>query len=158
MPWLIQPLTRDIPSSVLSLRSLRPLSNRSVLPHVSCLAWRCLPSPAPSLCVVYPPPVLSVLPPPPPWLCSVYGLCRVRQLKEELDRAVPPHELLDTSANRSRAELASKGGLSQRHPPNLKRNTSNSSSGSMVRRGEGGGGVDQRHRAGSVLSVHLLFI
>ena len=56
-----------------------------------------------------------------------------RQLKEELDRAVPPHELLDTSASRSRAELASKGGLSQRHPPNLKRNASNSSSGSMVR-------------------------
>ncbi|XP_037084934.1 uncharacterized protein LOC119105578 [Pollicipes pollicipes] len=46
-----------------------------------------------------------------------------RQVKEELDRAVPPHELLDNSAHRSRAELASRGGLSQRQPPNLRRGT-----------------------------------
>ncbi|XP_043192403.1 uncharacterized protein LOC122365332 isoform X1 [Amphibalanus amphitrite] len=63
--------------------------------------------------------------------------------REELDRAVPPHELLDTSASRSRAQLASKGGLSQRHPPNLKRNTSNSSSGSMEQSfNESGQGVE----------------
>ena len=43
---------------------------------------------------------------------------------------MPPHELLDNTAHRCRAELASRGGLSQRQPPNLRRNTS---AGSMVR-------------------------
>lgn len=37
--------------------------------------------------------------------------------KEELDKAVPFHSLLDVSANRSRAELAHKGLLSSRHRP-----------------------------------------
>ena len=69
--------------------------------------------------------------------------------QEELDRAVPPHELLDTSASRSRAELASKGSLSQRHPPNLKRNTSNSSSGSMVSAEGGRRRPDQTCMSGS---------
>ena len=37
--------------------------------------------------------------------------------KEELDAAVPFHTLLDVSANRSRADLAHKGTLSQRQRP-----------------------------------------
>ena len=37
--------------------------------------------------------------------------------KEELDEAVPIHTLLDVSANRSKAELAHKGLLSQRQRP-----------------------------------------
>ena len=37
--------------------------------------------------------------------------------KEELDKAIPFHSLLDVSANRSRAELAHKGLLSSRHRP-----------------------------------------
>ena len=37
--------------------------------------------------------------------------------KEELDEAVPFHTLLDVSANRSKAELAHKGVLSQRQRP-----------------------------------------
>jgi hypothetical protein len=38
-------------------------------------------------------------------------------LKEEFDRAVPFHELLDVSAGRGKAELAHKGTLSQRRGP-----------------------------------------
>ena len=37
--------------------------------------------------------------------------------KEELDKAIPFHSLLDVSANRSRAELAHKGLLSSRNRP-----------------------------------------
>ena len=37
--------------------------------------------------------------------------------KQELDEAVPIHTLLDVSANRSKAELAHKGLLSQRQRP-----------------------------------------
>jgi len=37
--------------------------------------------------------------------------------KEELDKAIPFHSLLDVSANKSRAELAHKGLLSSRHRP-----------------------------------------
>lgn len=37
--------------------------------------------------------------------------------KEELDKAVPFHTLLDISANKSKAELAHKGILSQRQRP-----------------------------------------
>ena len=37
--------------------------------------------------------------------------------KEELDQAVPFHTLLDVSANKSKAELAHKGILSQRQRP-----------------------------------------
>lgn len=36
---------------------------------------------------------------------------------EEFDRLIPFHELLDISANKSRAELAHKGGLMQRQRP-----------------------------------------
>lgn len=35
-------------------------------------------------------------------------------IKEELDRAVPPHELLDISASKSKAELANRGALANR--------------------------------------------
>ena len=37
--------------------------------------------------------------------------------KEELDQAVPFHQLLDVSANKAKAELAHKGILSQRQRP-----------------------------------------
>ena len=39
------------------------------------------------------------------------------ELKEELDKAIPPHEPLDTSAARSRADLASRGGMALRQSP-----------------------------------------
>ena len=39
------------------------------------------------------------------------------EAKEELDRAVPFHTLLDVSANKAKAELAHKGALSMRHRP-----------------------------------------
>uniref|UniRef100_A0A0P5TUY7 Neurabin-1 n=1 Tax=Daphnia magna TaxID=35525 RepID=A0A0P5TUY7_9CRUS len=39
------------------------------------------------------------------------------ELKEELDRVIPPHEPLDTSAARGRAELASRGGMALRQSP-----------------------------------------
>lgn len=35
-------------------------------------------------------------------------------IKEEFDRAVPPHELLDISASKSKAELATRGALANR--------------------------------------------
>lgn len=35
-------------------------------------------------------------------------------IKEEFDRAVPPHELLDISASKSKAELANRGALANR--------------------------------------------
>ncbi|XP_026827273.1 microtubule-associated protein futsch isoform X2 [Ooceraea biroi] len=38
-------------------------------------------------------------------------------VKEELDRAVPAHRLLDNSAGKSKAELASRGGLANRQLP-----------------------------------------
>ena len=37
--------------------------------------------------------------------------------KEELDKAIPFHSLLDVSASKSKAELAHKGLLSSRHKP-----------------------------------------
>lgn len=53
-------------------------------------------------------------------------------VKEELDEAVPPHELLDVSASRAKGELAARGGLANRHLPSLKKTTSMSSAGSQV--------------------------
>ena len=38
-------------------------------------------------------------------------------LSEEFDKVIPFHQLLDVSANKSKAELAHKGVLSQRHRP-----------------------------------------
>ncbi|KAG7156820.1 Neurabin-1-like [Homarus americanus] len=52
-------------------------------------------------------------------------------VKEELDEAVPPHELLDVSASRAKGELASRGGLANRHLPSLKKTTSMSSASSQ---------------------------
>ena len=41
----------------------------------------------------------------------------LRRTKEELDNAIPFHTLLDVSANKSKAQLAHKGTLGQRHRP-----------------------------------------
>ncbi|BET02951.1 SAM [Nesidiocoris tenuis] len=51
-------------------------------------------------------------------------------VKDELDNAVPPHALLDVSVSRSKAELATRGGLANRHLPTSakKQALSNSSS------------------------------
>ncbi|CAH0546934.1 unnamed protein product [Brassicogethes aeneus] len=50
-------------------------------------------------------------------------------IKEEFDRAVPPHELLDISANKSKAELATRSALANRQLPSAKKGSlSNSSS------------------------------
>lgn len=50
-------------------------------------------------------------------------------IKEEFDKAVPQHELLDISANKSRAELANRGALANRQLPSGKKGSlSNSSS------------------------------
>uniref|UniRef100_A0A1B6DTA3 Neurabin-1 n=1 Tax=Clastoptera arizonana TaxID=38151 RepID=A0A1B6DTA3_9HEMI len=55
---------------------------------------------------------------------------RKMPVKEELDRAVPQHELLDVSASKSKAELAGRGGLAGRQLPTGKKSggLSNSSS------------------------------
>lgn len=42
-------------------------------------------------------------------------------IKEEFDRAVPPHELLDISASKSKAELANRGALANRQLPSAKK-------------------------------------
>nr|CAD7404969.1 unnamed protein product [Timema poppensis] len=60
---------------------------------------------------------------------------RKMPVKEELDRAVPPHELLDVSASKAKAELATRGGLAGRHLPSGKKTAGSgglSSSGSEV--------------------------
>lgn len=50
-------------------------------------------------------------------------------IKEEFDKAVPPHELLDISASKSKAELATRGALANRQLPSGKKGSmSNSSS------------------------------
>lgn len=48
-------------------------------------------------------------------------------LKDELDAAIPQHELLDTAVNKSKSDLVSRGGLSKRLPSG-KKSLSNSSS------------------------------
>ncbi|VVC31527.1 Hypothetical protein CINCED_3A001844 [Cinara cedri] len=49
-------------------------------------------------------------------------------VKEELDRAVPPHELLDVSLSKSKAELAARGLVTRQLPTNvLRKSLSNSS-------------------------------
>jgi len=52
-------------------------------------------------------------------------------VKEELDQAVPPHELLDVSASRAKGELGMRGGLAGRHLPSLKKANSISSTSSQ---------------------------
>ncbi|XP_057328130.1 uncharacterized protein LOC130669332 isoform X2 [Microplitis mediator] len=49
-------------------------------------------------------------------------------IKEELDRAIPAHRLLDNSAGKNKAELASRGGLANRQLPKRSGGLSNSSS------------------------------
>ena len=50
-------------------------------------------------------------------------------IKDEFDQAVPPHELLDVSALKSKADLVSRSGLANRQPPSAKKGSlSNSSS------------------------------
>lgn len=49
-------------------------------------------------------------------------------VKEELDRAIPAHCLLDNSAGKSKAELATRGGLANRQLPKRSGGLSNSSS------------------------------
>lgn len=49
-------------------------------------------------------------------------------VKDELDAAVPQHELLDTAASKSKGDLASRGGLAKRQLPSGKKSLSNSSS------------------------------
>ncbi|XP_031788062.1 uncharacterized protein LOC100116974 isoform X3 [Nasonia vitripennis] len=49
-------------------------------------------------------------------------------VKEELDQAIPSHSLLDNSAGKSKAELASRGGLANRQLPKRSGGLSNSSS------------------------------
>lgn len=49
-------------------------------------------------------------------------------VKDELDAVMPPHELLDSSANKSKCELVSRGGLAKRQAPSSKKSLSNSSS------------------------------
>ena len=41
----------------------------------------------------------------------------LKRTKEELDNAVPFHTLLDVSATKSKAQLAHRGTLGQRHRP-----------------------------------------
>jgi neurabin len=53
-------------------------------------------------------------------------------VKEELDRAVPPHELLDVSASKAKAELATRGGLAGRQLPTSKKGSGGLSSSSSV--------------------------
>ncbi|XP_067122648.1 neurabin-1-like isoform X2 [Centruroides vittatus] len=51
-----------------------------------------------------------------------------KPIKEDcFDRAVPQTELLDISAAKAKAELASKGSLANRQPPSLKKQSSNGS-------------------------------
>lgn len=49
-------------------------------------------------------------------------------VKDELDSVVPQHELLDSSANKCKSDLASRGGLAKRQLPSGKKSLSNSSS------------------------------
>ncbi|XP_049819529.1 uncharacterized protein LOC109595347 isoform X2 [Aethina tumida] len=54
---------------------------------------------------------------------------RKMPIKEEFDSAVPPHELLDISASKSKAELATRSALANRQLPSAKKGSlSNSSS------------------------------
>ncbi|XP_021929346.1 uncharacterized protein LOC110834470 isoform X3 [Zootermopsis nevadensis] len=55
---------------------------------------------------------------------------RKMPVKEELDRAVPPHELLDVSASKAKAELATRGGLAGRQLPTSKKGSGGLSSSS----------------------------
>jgi len=49
-------------------------------------------------------------------------------VKDEFDGAIPKHELLDSSANKSKSDLVSRGALANRQPASKKLGSSNSSS------------------------------
>lgn len=61
-------------------------------------------------------------------------------VKDELDAAVPQHELLDTAVNKSKSDLVSRGGLSKRLPSVGKKSLSNSSSDCALNESEEEGG------------------
>lgn len=65
-------------------------------------------------------------------------------IKEELDSAVPPHELLDISANKSKAELANRGALANRQLPSSKKGSLSNSSSDC--------GLDESYNSGDELS------
>lgn len=65
-------------------------------------------------------------------------------IKEELDRAVPPHELLDISANKSKAELANRGALANRQLPSGKKGSLSNSSSDY--------GLDESYNSGDELT------
>ncbi|XP_054285488.1 neurabin-1 isoform X8 [Macrosteles quadrilineatus] len=69
--------------------------------------------------------------------------------KEEFDKAVPQHELLDSSAHKSKAELAMRGGLANRQAPTGKRSggLSNSSSDYGLDESNDGSDDEDRRRA-----------
>lgn len=65
-------------------------------------------------------------------------------IKEEFDRAVPPHELLDISANKSKAELANRGALANRQLPSGKKGSLSNSSSDY--------GLDESYNSGDELT------
>lgn len=68
-------------------------------------------------------------------------------IKEEFDKAVPPHELLDISANKSKAELANRGALANRQLPSGKKGSLSNSSSDY--------GLDESCNSGDELSEGL---
>lgn len=68
-------------------------------------------------------------------------------IKEEFDKAVPPHELLDISANKSKAELANRGALANRQLPSGKKGSLSNSSSDY--------GLDESCNSGDELSEAL---
>ncbi|XP_025836703.1 uncharacterized protein LOC108734606 isoform X3 [Agrilus planipennis] len=67
-------------------------------------------------------------------------------IKEELDKAVPPHELLDISASKSKAELATRGALANRQLPTAKKGSLSNSSSDY--------GLDDSCNSGDEMSTH----
>lgn len=65
-------------------------------------------------------------------------------IKEEFDRAVPPHELLDISASKSKAELATRGALANRQLPTGKKGSLSNSSSDY--------GLDESYNSGDELT------
>lgn len=63
-------------------------------------------------------------------------------VKDDLDSAVPQHELLDTSASKCKSDLASRGGLAKRQLPSGKKSLSNSSSDCALNESEEEGVTD----------------
>lgn len=63
-------------------------------------------------------------------------------VKDELDAAVPQHELLDTAVNKSKSDLVSRGGLAKRQLPSGKKSLSNSSSDCALNESEDENGTE----------------